>query len=243
MNVVAFIPARYGSTRYPGKPLKKIAGKPMIQHVYERAVSCPELTKVYVATDDERISTCVRDFGGRVVMTKEAHRTGTDRVGEAAEKMGLKDGDIVINIQGDQPNFHESHISLLIEPLMADGSIPMTTLKWQFIDESRIQTPKDVMVVTDQQGFAIYFSRSPIPFFREGKSEKVYYKHLGVYGYQRAFLTQFVQLPEGVLESAEKLEQLRALEHGFKIKVIETPFDSMEVDFPEDVKRIEATLR
>lgn len=243
MKVVAFIPARYGSSRYPGKPLKKIAGKPMIQHVYERAVSCPELTEVYVATDDERISTCVHEFGGRAVMTEKAHRTGTDRVSEAAEKMGLKNGDIVVNIQGDQPNFHESHISLLVEPLVADGAIPMTTLKWQFIDESQIQTPKDVMVVTDRQGFAIYFSRSPIPFFREGKSEKIYYKHLGFYGYQMEFLTQFGHLPEGVLESAEKLEQLRVLEHGFKIKVIETPFDSMEVDFPEDVKKVEEMLR
>jgi 3-deoxy-manno-octulosonate cytidylyltransferase (CMP-KDO synthetase) len=242
IKIFAFIPVRYESTRFEGKPLDQIAGKPMIQHVYERAVSCPELDQVYVATDNERISACVHEFGGRAIMTEKSHRCGTDRISEAAEKMGLEKGDIVINIQGDQPKFHQSHMGQLIEPLVADRSIPMTTLKWRFGDESEIQSPKDVMVVTDRQGFAIYFSRFPIPFFRNGKSEKVYYKHLGLYGFRMDFLTQFARLPEGVLESAEKLEQLRALEHGFKIKVMETPFDSYEVDFPEDAKKVEKML-
>jgi 3-deoxy-manno-octulosonate cytidylyltransferase (CMP-KDO synthetase) len=243
MRIYAFIPARYDSSRYLGKPLKKIAGKPMIQHVYERAMSCPELTEVFVATDNERILACVHGFGGRALMTEKTHRTGTDRVSEAAQKLRLEKEDIVINIQGDQPNFHQSHIKQLVEPLVEDRSIPMTTLKWRFTDESQISSPKDVMVVTDSQGFAIYFSRYPIPFFRDGRSEKVYYKHLGLYGFRMDFLTQFTRLPEGVLESAEKLEQLRALEHGFKIKVIETLFDSIEVDFPEDVRRAEEMLR
>jgi 3-deoxy-manno-octulosonate cytidylyltransferase (CMP-KDO synthetase) len=243
MRIYAFIPARYDSSRYLGKPLKKIAGKPMIQHVYERAMSCPELTEVVVATDNERILDCVHGFGGRALMTEKTHRTGTDRVCEAAQKLMLEKEDIVINIQGDQPDFHPTHIKQLVEPLVEDRSIPMTTLKWRFTDESQISSPKDVMVVTDSQGFAIYFSRYPIPFFRDGRSEKVYYKHLGLYGFQMDFLTQFTRLPEGVLESAEKLEQLRALEHGFKVKVIETLFDSIEVDFPEDVRRAEEMLR
>lgn len=242
MKIFGFIPARYQSTRFPGKPLARIAGKPMIQHVYERSVSCPELSEVWVATDDERISDCVNEFGGRAVMTEEAHRCGTDRIREAAIKMGLAKEDLVINIQGDQPAFHSSVISQLVKPLVEDRSIPMTTLKWKIQDEGDIENPNHVKVVTDRQGFALYFSRSPIPFFREGKSGKAYYKHLGFYGFRMEFLIQFTLLPEGVLESAEKLEQLRALEHGFKIKVLEAPFDSIEVDVPEDIRKVEEIL-
>jgi 3-deoxy-manno-octulosonate cytidylyltransferase (CMP-KDO synthetase) len=242
MRIYAFIPARYGSSRYLGKPMEDIAGKPMIQRVYERAISYPELTEVVVATDNEQILTCVYEFGGKAVMTEKTHRTGTDRVCEAAQKLRLEKEDIVINIQGDQPNFHPTHIKQLVDPLLEDRSIPMTTLKWQFPDESEIKTPKDVMVVTDNEGFAIYFSRCHIPFFRDAKSEKVYYKHLGLYGYRMDFLTQFARLPEGVLESAEKLEQLRALEYGFKIKVAESPFDSYEVDYREDVETVEKMI-
>ncbi len=242
MKIYAFIPARYESSRFPGKPLASIAGKPMIQRVYERATSCPELSGVYVATDDKRISDCVDGFGGNALMTKKTHRSGTDRVSEAATTIGLEQGDIAINIQGDQPLFHPSVISELVMPLLDDRSIPMSTLKWEIRDESEIDDPKHVKVVTDRQEFAIYFSRSPIPFFRDHRSRQVYYKHLGFYGLRMEFLSKFPLLPKGILESAEKLEQLRALEHGFKIKVIETHFDSIEVDIPEDIKKVEYLL-
>jgi len=243
MKIFAFIPARYQSSRFPGKPLALIAGKPMIQHVYERATTCPEFFKVYVATDDERISDCVHGFAGKTVITGEQHRSGTDRICEAALKIGLKKDDIVVNIQGDQPLFDPSHISQLVKPLVEDKSILMTTLKWKVTEENPIQSPKDVMVVTDTQDFAIYFSRSRIPFFRDSESGEVYYKHLGLYGFRMEFLTQFTRLSEGVLEFTEKLEQLRALEYGFKIKVLETPFDSIEVDTHGDVERVEKILQ
>ena len=242
MEIFAFIPARYQSSRFPGKPLALIAGKPMIQHVYELAESCPEFSEVYVATDDERISDCVHGFGGKVVITGEQHRSGTDRIYEAALKIGLKKNDIAVNIQGDQPLFKASHISQLVKPLMDDSLILMTTLKWKVTEENPIYSPKDVMVVTDRQDFAIYFSRSKIPFFRDSESGEVYYKHLGLYGFRMEFLTQFTRLPEGVLEFAEKLEQLRVLEYGFKIKVLETPFDSIEVDTPGDIETVEKLI-
>lgn len=241
MKIFAFIPARYQSTRFPGKPLSLIAGKPMIQHVYERAVLCPELSEVYVTTDDERISDCVYGFGGKVVMTKKDHQSGTDRISEAALKTGLEKQDIIVNIQGDQPLFDPTVITLLVKPLVDDESIHMTTLKWKITDDSHIRNPNHVKVVTDNQGFAIYFSRCPIPYFRDTGSG-TYYKHLGFYGYRMEFLTRYTRLSHGKLESAEKLEQLRALEHGFKIKVMETPFNSVEVDVPEDIETVEKIL-
>jgi 3-deoxy-manno-octulosonate cytidylyltransferase (CMP-KDO synthetase) len=241
MKIFAFIPARYQSTRFPGKPLSLIAGKPMIQHVYERAFLCPELSEVYVATDDERISDCVYGFGGKVVMTKMAHQSGTDRICEAALKTGVGKKDIIVNIQGDQPLFDPSVITLLVKPLVEDESLPMSTLKWKITDDSHIRNPNHVKVVTDNQGFAIYFSRCPVPYFRDTGSG-TYYKHLGFYGYRMEFLTRFTRLSQGKLESAEKLEQLRALEHGFKIKVMETPFNSVEVDVPEDIETVENIL-
>lgn len=242
MKIFAFIPARYQSTRFPGKPLVLIAGKPMIQHVYERALLCPELSDVYVATDDERISDCVHGFGGKIVMTKKDHQSGTDRISEAAVKTGLKKQDIIVNIQGDQPLFDPSVISLLVRPLMEEESVPMSTLRWKMTDDRQVENPNHVKVVTDNQGFAIYFSRCPIPYFRDNVAG-TYYKHLGFYGYRMEFLTRFTRLSQGRLESAEKLEQLRALEHGFKIKVMETPFNSVEVDVPEDLETVEKILQ
>jgi 3-deoxy-manno-octulosonate cytidylyltransferase (CMP-KDO synthetase) len=243
MKIFAFIPARYDSSRFPGKPLTQIAGKPMIQHVYERAISCPELSGVFVATDDKRILECVDKFKGKAVMTGETHRTGSDRICEAAQSVGLRDEDIVVNIQGDQPLFSQSAISDVVRPFAEDKNIQMTTLKYRIRDEREIQNPNHVKVVTDGEGYAIYFSRSPIPFFREEKSPTTYYKHLGFYGFRMDFLVKYTQLPEGTLESAEKLEQLRALECGFKIKVVETELDSVEVDLPEDVKKVEKLIR
>lgn len=243
MKTFALIPARYHSTRFPGKPLAPIAGKPMIQHVYERADACPEISEVCVATDDKRISACVLEFGGKAVMTGAAHRSGTDRICEAAEKMGVTKQDLVVNIQGDQPLFHPSTVSRLVTPLVEDRSIPMTTLKWKIVDEADSENPNHVKVVTDKEDFALYFSRYPLPYSRDKTSKQTYYKHLGFYGFQMEFLLQFTRLPEGDLEAAEKLEQLRAIEHGFRIKVVETPFNSIEVDVPEDIKKVEEILR
>jgi 3-deoxy-manno-octulosonate cytidylyltransferase (CMP-KDO synthetase) len=242
MKIFAFIPARYQSTRFPGKPLALIGGKPMIQYVYERAMSCPEISEVCVATDDKRISACVIEFGGKVVMTGQTHRSGTDRICEAATKIGLNTEDLIVNIQGDQPIFHPSIVSRLIKPFVEDQSVPMTTVKWKITDPDDIRNPNHVKVVTDRQGFALYFSRYPLPFFRDSESRQVHYKHLGFYGFRMEFLLKFTRLSQGVLEAAEKLEQLRALEHGFKIKVVETPHNSIEVDVPEDIEKVEEIL-
>ena len=242
MKVITFIPSRYDSKRFPGKPLAPIAGKPMIEHVYERAMSCPDVSDVIVATDDERIFQCVRGFGGKAIMTDEDHPSGTDRIAEASQKMNLGSDDLIVNVQGDQPIFHPSTISDMVAPLKEDPSIPMSTLKFTITDEREIDDPNHVKVVTDKEGFALFFSRSPIPFFRDSSSKQVYYKHLGFYAYRQDFLAKFGKLPVGDLESSEKLEQLRALENGFRIKVVETPFDSIEVDRPADIKRVEELM-
>jgi len=234
---IAIIPARYDSKRFPGKALALISGKPMIQHVYERAIRCKELDEVYIATDDERIFRCAKGFGAEVILTWKGHRTGTERVFEAAERLGLKDEDIVINIQGDQPAFNPAIISILIEGLKESD---VATLKYP-IKGDEILDPNIVKVVTDKEGFALYFSRAPIPYVRD-KKEGFFYKHLGFYGYRMGFLKKFINLPEGVLERLEKLEQLRVLENGYKIKVIESPYDSVDVNVPEDVKKAEDAI-
>jgi len=242
MKITAFIPARYQSSRFPGKPLAMIAGKPMIQHTYERALSCPELSAVYVATDDERIADCVRQFGGKALMTSPTHGSGTDRIAEAALKVGFHDEDLVVNIQGDQPSFQPSVVSDLVRPLIEDRTLPMSTLKYRIVRKEEIENPNHVKVVTDRDGFAIYFSRCPIPYCRDGIPDGVHFKHLGFYCFRMEFLIRFTSLSQRVLESLEKLEQLRALEYGYKIKVPETLFDSVEVDVPQDVHAIEAIL-
>ncbi len=220
-----------------------LLGKPMIQHVFERASNCPGLTDVHVATDDERIAACVRSFGGKVVMTGRSHLSGTDRISEAAERVGLEGEDIVVNIQGDQPAFHPSVIPSLLGPLLEDRSLGMSTLSFKVIDERDIGNPNHVKVVTDREGNALYFSRCPIPFTRDAGSMRRHYKHLGFYGFRMAFLSHFTRLDKGALESAEKLEQLRALEHGFKIRVVQSPYNSIEVDVPEDVASAETALK
>jgi len=241
-KIIAFIPARYSSTRFPGKPLALISGKPMVQHVYESAHACPQLDEIYVATDDKRIYTCVEGFGGRAIMTAQDHRSGTDRIAEAARRLNLEPRDIVVNIQGDQPLFHPSILTELVRPLNEDPAIPMSTLMHKIHEDKEIQDPNNVKVVVDTNGYALYFSRLPIPFMRDRGSTTGYYKHVGMYAYREEFLLNFTRLPYGRLEGVEKLEQLRALEHGFHIKVIETPFDSMDVDVPEDVAKVERQL-
>ena len=214
----------------------------MIQHVWERAARCGEFARVVVATDDRRIAACVEAFGGYAVMTDEAHRSGTDRICEAALKIGVREEDIVVNIQGDQPLLEPFAITELVAPLLDDDTIPMSTLKWRLRDDLDIANTNHVKVVTDSSGFALYFSRRPIPFYRENDSERIIFKHLGLYAYRMRFLMQYTRLQEGRLESAEKLEQLRALENGFKIKVTETSYNSPEVDVPEDISKVEQHL-
>ena len=243
MAITAFIPSRYGSTRFPAKPLALIDGKPMIWHVHQCAVSCPDISEVYVVTDDERIFKCVEGFGGKAVMTLKEHQSGTDRIAEAVQKIGLKDDDLVVNVQGDQPLFDPSIISLMVAPLVKDPDIPMGTVIYRLKDEDEIQNINIVKVVADDNGFALYFSRSRIPFYRESTSGNAYYKHLGFYAYRKGFLLKFSRLPAGKLETAEKLEQLRALEHGYKIKVVETLHDSVEVDAPEDIQKVERMIK
>ncbi len=242
MKKVAFIPARFDSKRFKGKPLALIAGKPLIQHVYQRSRKCLELDKIYVATDDLRIYRCVTDFGGEAIMTDERHLSGTDRIAEGAEKINLQDRDIVVNIQGDQPIFQPSIIADLIRPLIQEPEIPMSTLMYRIKGDQELHDTNNVKVAVDKNGYALYFSRLPIPFCRDQETQTAHYKHLGLYAYRKEFLLRFTRLPYGLLERAEKLEQLRALEHGYKIKVVETIFDSTEVDTPEDIKRVEQTL-
>jgi 3-deoxy-manno-octulosonate cytidylyltransferase (CMP-KDO synthetase) len=243
MSIIAFIPSRYGSTRFPGKPLAMIAGKPMIQHACSCALKCPDISDVYVVTDDERIMACVKGFGGKAVMTSKNHPSGTDRIAEATEILGLNNDDIIVNIQGDQPLFKPSIISKMVKPLVDDKTIPMGTVMYKITDPSEINNSNIVKVVTDKNGFAIYFSRWPIPFYREKPLVQDFYKHLGFYAYRKKFIKEFSQLQGARLESAEKLEQLRAIENGFRIKVVETDFDSVEVDAPEDIIKVEKLLK
>ncbi len=242
MKTVAVIPSRYASTRFQGKPLADIAGKPMIQHVYEAADRAARVDTVVVATDDERIAAAVARFGGRSVMTSGVLRSGTDRVAAAAEQMALEMDDIVVNVQGDQPLMNPLCLDTLVEPLVVDPNIGMTTLAYCITDPQEYTNPKDVKVVMDLNGDALYFSRSPLPCSRDGNTSFDSYKHLGFYAYTRRFLEWFRNLPTGHLEEIEKLEQLRVLEHGRPIRVVITPFDSPEVDLPEDILRIEKLL-
>jgi len=242
MKIFAFIPSRYGSTRFPGKPMAMIAGKPMIQHACGCAQNCPDISEVYVVTDDERIYNCVEGFGGKAVMTKKNHPSGTDRIAEAVEILGLDDEDIIVNIQGDQPVFKPSVISEMVKPLIKNKAIPMSTLKYRISDPAEINNSNIVKVVTDHNDFALYFSRWAIPFYREKSSTQKYYKHLGFYAYKKDFILEFNRLPGGTLENSEKLEQLRAIENGYRIKVVESDSDSIEVDAPEDIRKVEELL-
>ena len=242
MKIVAIIPSRYGSTRFDGKPLALIAGKPMIRLVYERAIQAEKISDVFVATDDQRIYDAVLAFGGKAVMTSAENRSGTDRVAEAAERIGLNPDDIVVNVQGDQPLFNPVCIDELVEPFFVDPDLGMSTLAFKIIDKDEITNPKDVKVTFDRAGFALYFSRSPIPCSRDFSNHFDTYKHLGFYAYTRRFLEIFRNLPEGGLEMIEKLEQLRALEYGHKIKVVVTGYDSPEVDLPGDIAKVEQII-
>ena len=240
LRVVGIIPARYASTRFEGKPLADLAGKPMIQHVYERSRRAACLDDLLVATDDERIFQAVRSFGGKAVMTSPDHATGTDRLAEVCESL---DADIVVNVQGDEPLIEPAAIEQAAQPLIADASIVMGTLMNEIASEEELLNPNVVKVVVDKDGFALYFSRSPLPYPRPGTWGKAtYYRHIGLYVYRREFLMTYAILPQTQLEKQEKLEQLRALEHGYRIRVVLTEHRSIGVDTPEDLEGVRALL-
>jgi 3-deoxy-manno-octulosonate cytidylyltransferase (CMP-KDO synthetase) len=238
MSVVCIIPSRYQSSRFEGKPLADLCGKPMIQHVYERVLTSRIVTFAAVATDDERIAEAVGKFGGKAIMTSSSHRSGTDRISEAVSILGLGDQDIIVNIQGDQPIFESVQIDEVVKPLIDDPGIPMSTLIYKIIREEEIHHPNAVKVVFDKDLFAVYFSRATIPFVRDAGQEVSYYKHHGIYAYRKSFLDVFTKLPEGKLERLEALEQLRALENGYRIKLAVTSYDSVEVDTPAELERV-----
>lgn len=240
---IAIIPARYASTRFPGKPLAVLAGKTVIQRVYEQAVSV--LDEAWVATDDERIRTAVEEFGGRVIMTRPDHKSGTDRIEEAAEKIGTH-VDVIINIQGDEPFIQRSQIETLMQ-LFDNPDTQIGTLGKRFDTIDAATSPNSPKIVTDLQGFALYFSRSVIPFVRGVDSKEwlahfPYLKHLGLYAYRREVLRQITRLPQSPLELAESLEQLRWLENGYRIRVGLTEVETVGIDTPEDLQRAEAFL-
>ena len=242
MGVLVVIPARYGSTRFPGKPLALLHGKPVIQHVYEQAAKARSADEVVVATDDERIIAAVSRFNGRAVMTDPSARSGTDRVAEVARG---RQAEVIINVQGDEPLVHAEMVDQLADCLTKHQAVPMASLMVPLREEADAESPNTVKVVVDRDGFALYFSRAAIPFKRgevSGQGPR-FYKHLGIYGYQRHFLLQFPGLEPTPLEQSEQLEQLRALEHGYRIKLLETVHDTIGVDTPEDLRRVEALLR
>lgn len=243
-RVVAIIPARYQSNRFEGKPLALINGKPMIQHVVERAQAVELLSRVVVATDDQRIAECVASFGGEYVITRSDHVSGSDRLAEAAELLDISEHDVVVNIQGDQPLFDAEVVEQVAGPLLDDPALPMATLIYKIIRPEEINDPNHVKTVFNRDMDALYFSRAPIPFQRnpEEETSPTYFKHLGFYAYRKGFLLTFVALPEGEWERFEKLEQLRALEYGYRIRVVLTNHDSIEVDTPEDLKRVEECI-
>ncbi len=250
MKITAIIPARYASTRFEGKALADIMGKPMVQHVYERAARASLVSEVIVATDDERIVSAVRAFGGRAEMTGKEHETGTDRLAEVAAR---SDADIVVNVQGDEPLIEPSMIDEAIRPLVDDPVVLMATLKSRIKSLHDFLSPNVVKVVTDWQGYALYFSRSPLPNFRDkwndlkdeafASGKLLCHKHVGLYVYRRDFLLQYAQMEPTRLELAEKLEQLRVLEKGYRIKVVETEHESIGVDTPADLEKVLEKLK
>lgn len=246
MRVTVVIPARYASTRFPGKPLADLCGKPMIQWVYERSAKCEAIDQVIVATDDQRIFQAVQGFGGRAVMTRADHPTGTDRLAEVAANL---DSELIVNVQGDEPLIDPAMIEAAVAPLLADPGIPMGTLKTALKSLEEYTNPNVVKVVTDLHGFALYFSRAAIPFPRDFQNalpqrwqELATAKHIGLYVYRREFLLQYPDLTPTPLEQQECLEQLRALEHGYRIHVASTSLVGQGVDTPEDLEKVRALL-
>ena len=237
------IPARYASTRYPGKPLVEIGGKTMIERVWAQAKKCRLADSVLIATDDERIAAAVKGFGGEVIMTRDDHPTGTDRLAEVATKR--PDIDIIVNIQGDEPAIDPAAVDRVIAPLIEDERVEMSTMAFPLTLDEEIESNQIVKTVLDRDGFALYFSRLPIPFHRDKQpTNHQYLGHAGLYVYKRDTLLRIAQLPTGTLEDLEKLEQLSALENGIRIKVVvmEPGSRTPAVDVPEDVAKVESFL-
>ena len=242
MEICAFIPARFSSSRLPGKPLEDINGKPMIQWVYERASEAKNLKQVVIATDDERIAEAVEKFGGRYVMTARDHQSGTDRIAEAAKDI---EADIIVNLQGDEPLIEHQVIDEAVQPLIDDPEIVMSTVKTRITLKEELTDPNTVKVVTDNNDFALYFSRSQIPYsFDTGKEDaQTSFKHIGLYVYRRDFLFEYAAMEISSLEKSERLEQLRALQNGYKIKVVETNYNAIAVDTPEDLEKVRSIFK
>ncbi len=238
MKFLGVIPARYASTRLEGKPLKDINGHTMIQWVYERS-KMSALDEVVVATDNRAIYDEVIAFGGKAVMTREDHPNGTSRIAEVAEK--YTDYDVIINIQGDEPLIEGDMIDSLIAPFKEERDLVMATLKHKMDSIEEVENPNNVKVVTDKNDYAIYFSRSPIPYPRELNMDN-YYKHVGIYGYKRDFVMEYSTMDSTPLEVSESLEQLRVLENGYRIKVLDTPYKIVGVDTPEDLERVRSII-
>ena len=232
-KILGVIPARFGSTRFPGKVLALLSSKTVLQHVYERACQSHYLSSTIIATDDERVCQAARSFGAPVRMTRADHLSGTDRVAEVAS---AEDAAVVVNIQGDEPLIDPAAIDAAILPVVHDAGVVMATLKKKIEDPREIDDPNVVKVVANHAGDAIYFSRCAIPYARERGG--AWFKHIGLYVYRRDFLLGYSRLPVGPLERAERLEQLRALENGYPIRVIETDYESLGVDTPEDLERV-----
>ena len=234
-RAIVVIPARFGSSRLPGKPLADIAGRPMIEHVYRRAATARGVTAVVVATDDARIAGVVEGFGGTAVMTRADHASGTDRIAEVAAGLPC---DLIVNVQGDEPLIRPLAIEAALSPFAGAPELQMSTLGGR-LDEHDAGNPHVVKAVVDLQGFALYFSRAPIPYRRDaGAPRQSVLRHIGLYVYRRDFLLRLASLPPTPLERSESLEQLRALEHGFRIRVVGTTHESVSVDTPEDLERV-----
>jgi len=233
--VIAIVPARFQSTRLPGKALADIAGKPMIEHVYRRAAAAKTVSRVIVATDDGRIADAVARFGGEAIMTSPAHQSGTDRLAEVAASLPC---DIVVNVQGDEPVLAPETIDAAVAPLITDLSVQMSTLRRRITDAADLHNPNVTKVVVDRQGNALYFSRAPIPYTRPGQPAAPAWVHIGMYVYRRETLLRLASLPQTDMERSEALEQLRAIEHGIRIRVVESSAETIGVDTPEDLERV-----
>ncbi len=246
MRAIGIIPARYASHRFPGKPLADIGGRTMVERVYRQAKKSKVLERVIVATDDERILREVKKFGGEVRATSSRHRSGTDRVAEAASRLKIPGDGIIVNIQGDAPFLPPGMISQLVKPLLDHPEVNMAALCGRIKEVRELSNPNIVKVVLDREGFALYFSRLPIPYLRDKETLNLklstlnYYKHIGPYAYRKSFLLKLAKMAPTSLEKIEKLEQLRVLEHGYRIKMVKTKYDCIEVDTPADLRKVRA---
>jgi len=241
MKLIAMIPARYGATRFPAKLMQDLCGKPVIVHTYERVADTRLFDEVYVVTDDDRIEKAIREVGGKVIRSKKEHNSGSDRLAEASRDL---DVDIIVNVQGDEPFTDKENLQKVIDIFVKDltKSIAVASLMERITDPDDIANPNNVKVVVNKFGEALYFSRNIIPFSRDPNTKVSYYKHIGIYAYRKEALQQFTELPPSLLEETEKLEQLRYLENGFKIRLALTDIPTIGIDTPEDLERARKRL-